>query len=138
MRRILDQLHTIPPSEFNGTFFRTAMDIAYMVTIKNRAYGDAFGQSGKIMAILYPNGISKAQMEDALTVVRIIDKLFRIANHKEALGESPFDDICGYGLLAAVRDEAKKPMETVSVDLSKCPLKASKRQNKTRSSKRKG
>ena len=71
---------------------------------KQAAYGDSFGKAGKIMAILYPDGIRPDQMTDALAVVRIIDKLFRIANHKNAFDECPYSDIVGYGLLGAVRD----------------------------------
>lgn len=71
---------------------------------KQAAYGDSFGQAGKIMAILYPDGIRPDQMTDALAVVRIVDKLFRIANFKSAFGECPYSDIAGYGLLGAVRD----------------------------------
>ena len=57
------------------------------------------------MKILYPNGISSDQLEDALAIVRILDKLFRIATDKDALGESPYRDIAGYGLLGAARSE---------------------------------
>lgn len=85
----------------------TAIKIARLVEEKQVAYGDSFGKSGQIMAILYPNGISVMQMDDALVIVRIIDKLFRIANQKDAFGESPYRDICGYGLLGAHRSEAK-------------------------------
>lgn len=43
------------------------------------------------------------QMDDALCVVRILDKLFRIATDRDALGESPYVDIAGYALLGAAR-----------------------------------
>jgi len=79
--------------------------IASLVTEKQRVYGDSFGKSGHVMRILYPNGISPEQMDDALTVVRVIDKLFRIATQKKAFNESPWSDICGYSLLSAVRDK---------------------------------
>jgi len=32
-------------------------------------------------------------------LLRVIDKLFRIASQKEAFGENPWQDIAGYGLL---------------------------------------
>lgn len=32
-------------------------------------------------------------------VVRVVDKLFRIANHKDAFGENPWADIAGYAVL---------------------------------------
>ena len=75
---------------------------------KNAAYGDSFARSGQIMAILYPNGIGTAQMRDALGVVRVLDKLFRIATRKDAFGESPWRDIAGYGIVATVHALANK------------------------------
>lgn len=80
-----------------------AIDIARLVMAKRLAYGDSFGKSGEILRILYPNGISHDQMDQALTIVRVLDKLFRIANEPDAFGESPWSDIVGYGLLAEAR-----------------------------------
>lgn len=78
-------------------------EIGELVKNKNEAYGDSFGKSGEIMKVLYPNGISHEQINDALTVIRIVDKLFRIATDKDAFGESPYKDIVGYGLLGLSR-----------------------------------
>jgi hypothetical protein len=79
--------------------------IGRLVTDKQLAYGDSFGRSGEVMRVLYPNGISREQMDDALTVVRVVDKLFRVSNIKDAFGESPWGDIVGYGILSVERDE---------------------------------
>ena len=89
----------------------TATQIAKLVETKQAAYGDSFGKSGEILAILYPNGISLAQLPDALTVVRVIDKLFRIATDRDALGESPWRDIMGYALLSVERESAAREFE---------------------------
>ena len=80
-----------------------ALEVAALVKAKQLAYGDSFGKSGEILRILYPTGISHDQMDQALTIVRVLDKLFRIANEPEAFGESPWSDIIGYGLLAEGR-----------------------------------
>lgn len=85
-----------------------AQQIGKMVGEKQLAYGDSFGRAGKVLKILYPDGIALHQYDDMLAVVRIIDKLFRIANDKDAFGESPFRDICGYGLLGAFKSELSK------------------------------
>lgn len=74
-----------------------------LVDTKQAAYGDSFGKSGMVMRILYPEGIRPEQLDDSLTVVRILDKLFRVATARDALGESPFGDIGGYALLAQAR-----------------------------------
>jgi hypothetical protein len=79
--------------------------IGKTVEAKQAAYGDSFGKSGAVMSILYPDGIPPSKLDDALTVVRVLDKLFRIATDRDALGESPWRDIVGYGLLAIKRQE---------------------------------
>jgi len=86
-------------SQYNAQALKTAQ----LVEEKQAAYGDSFGKSGAVMRILYPDGISPEQMDDALVVVRVIDKLFRIATDRDAFGESPWRDIMGYSLLAVVR-----------------------------------
>lgn len=85
-----------------------AKSIADLVIEKQSAYGDSFGKSGQVMALLYPGGIPADKMDDALTVVRVIDKLFRIATKKDAFGESPWRDIMGYALLSVVKQERGK------------------------------
>ena len=82
--------------------------IGKLVAEKQAAYGDSFGKSGDVLRILYPNGINPDQYDDALAVVRIVDKLFRISNNKDAFGESPYMDLCGYALLGVVRDQKKE------------------------------
>ena len=77
------------------------LEIGKLVQQKNRAYGDSFAKSGDFLRLLYPNGIKPEQYLDALAVVRIWDKLMRIATSKHALGESPYRDIAGYGILGA-------------------------------------
>jgi hypothetical protein len=70
-----------------------------LVAEKNAAYGDSVRSTGKIMQLLYPNGITSEQIPTALVVVRILDKLSRIANDPGYGGEDPPKDITGYGLL---------------------------------------
>lgn len=80
-------------------------EIGRLVEEKQAAYGDSFGKSGAVMRVLYPAGIAPEQMDDALCIVRILDKLFRIATDKDALGESPYRDIAGYAILGAVKSQ---------------------------------
>jgi hypothetical protein len=72
---------------------------------KQAAYGDAFGKAGDVLRILFPDGVSPDFYDDLLGVVRVIDKLFRIATARDALGEDPWEDLAGYGLLGAARCE---------------------------------
>ena len=45
-----------------------------------------------------------------LAITRVVDKLFRIANKKDAFGENPWQDIAGYGILGTANElgEEKK------------------------------
>jgi hypothetical protein len=89
-------------------FERIGLEIGKLVTEKNLAYGDSFSQSCKILNVLFPDGVRPEQYRDLLTITRIIDKLFRIATAKDALGESPWRDVCGYSILSIWRDEEGK------------------------------
>jgi hypothetical protein len=88
----------------SNQYEQAAQEIALLVTRKQKEYGNSFGNADKIMKVLYPTGISLDQMKDALVVVRIVDKLFRIANGDQG-SESAFSDINGYSLLAIVRNK---------------------------------
>lgn len=79
--------------------------IGTLVDKKNAAYGDSFSKSGDIIKILYPDGIQPEQYNDMLAIIRILDKLFRIATDKDALNEDPWSDICGYALLKLNKNE---------------------------------
>jgi hypothetical protein len=73
--------------------------IGRLVENKNQAYGDSFSKSVGVMQILYPCGILPEQYHDALAMIRVIDKQFRIATRKHAFGENPWQDIAGYAIL---------------------------------------
>lgn len=87
-----------------GKFNQVAAEIGALVTEKNAAYGDSFAKCGQFLRMLYPCGLSPAQYDDALAMVRIFDKQMRIATRKDAFGESPYREIAGYGILGAVQD----------------------------------
>ncbi len=80
---------------------QTGRLIGSLVDAKNEAYGDSFNQSGKILKILYPKGVQPEQYRDMLAMVRVIDKLFRVANQKDAFDENPWADIAGYAILSS-------------------------------------
>jgi hypothetical protein len=89
-----------------------AQTLGTLVSQKNEAYGDAFSQAGDVIRVLYPDGVKPEQYVDLLVTVRIVDKLFRIANRKDAFGESPWQDIAGYGILMTAYDKTNKMQET--------------------------
>jgi len=83
-------------------FLEKAIEIGNLVEEKNVAYGDSFKQSQEIIKVLFPNGVKIAQYQDFLAIIRMLDKLFRIATDRDALGENPWNDIAGYAILSSV------------------------------------
>lgn len=89
-------------SETRQTVYeQLGQEVGKLTDHKQSSYGNSFGKAGDVLSILYPDGIQPDQYGDALAMVRVIDKLFRIATDKDAFGESPWRDIAGYGLLGA-------------------------------------
>ncbi|WNS74259.1 hypothetical protein RRV45_15215 [Bacillus sp. DTU_2020_1000418_1_SI_GHA_SEK_038] len=87
-----------------GKYERVALSIGQLVDEKNKAYGDAFNKSDDFLKLLYPNGINPEQYSDMLAIVRIFDKLMRLATNKGAFEENPWKDIAGYGVLKSGSD----------------------------------
>ncbi len=92
----------------SSTYEQLGQQIGALTDEKNTAYGSSFAKAGEFLRLLYPDGIQPEQLGDALLLVRIFDKQMRIATDKDALGESPYRDIAGYGLLGAKQDEERK------------------------------
>lgn len=77
-------------------------DVGRLVERKQREYGDATRKAGAILHLLYPDGIAPEQYADLHGIVRVADKLCRIANGNQG-DESAWVDVAGYGLLGAAR-----------------------------------
>lgn len=84
--------------------------VGKLVEEKDAAYGSSVDCAGDFLKLLFHNGIQPNQYGDALLLVRIFDKMKRIATNKDAFGESPFQDIAGYGLLGLRKAEREKWM----------------------------
>ncbi len=84
------------------SFTELATNIGELVESKNKAYGSAFDKCGDFLKVLYPEGIKPEQYKDMLCIVRVFDKLMRIATSYEGTEEKKVDaysDLMGYGLL---------------------------------------
>ena len=79
-----------------------ALKIGQLVESRQSTYGDSFGKSGKILEIMYPNGIEVSQYNELLSIVRILDKLFRLSQGQL---KDTYEDICGYAILGAERNQ---------------------------------
>lgn len=99
---ILDE--RLEPSEFHTI----ANSLADLLTEKDRAYGSAFDAAGEFLKLLFPNGVPPESSHDALTLVRMFDKMKRIATDKDAFGEDPYMDIAGYAILAVRRRDRNR------------------------------
>lgn len=97
--------------EEKGKFQILANKIGTIVDNKNKAYGDSFSQAGTFLKLLFPDGIPPEKYGDMLTIVRIFDKLKRIATDKGAFDEDPFSDIVGYGLLGVHNNNLNREKE---------------------------
>lgn len=115
----------------DNMFLQIATEIGTLVDEKNKAYGDSFAKTGEFLRLLYPDGIPPEKYGDALCLVRMWDKMKRIATDKDALGESPYRDIAGYALLgirmtesdccstdATMRNQTTKGKHVCGVSLS--------------------
>jgi hypothetical protein len=101
-------------SRHMGKYQDLATKIGALVDEKNAAYGNSFGEVGEFLKILYPTGIPPEAYTDALCIVRIFDKLKRIATNKDAFGESPYQDIVGYALLGTQKNNEARETQTSS------------------------
>ena len=101
----------------SNKFERIASEVGKLTAEKNLAYGDSYSRACNVLQELYPNGVQPHQYRDMLATVRVIDKLFRLATRKDAFGESPWRDICGYSLLGIAADEVaatdKEPYDLI-------------------------
>jgi hypothetical protein len=97
-----------PANYPESIYHQLAVEIADLVTVKQAKYGDSFNKSGEVLRILYPEGVTPDQYDDFLAITRLLDKLFRIATDRDALGESPWRDINGYSLLSIARVERER------------------------------
>lgn len=84
-----------------------ATQVGELVTAKQKVYGDSFSVAPKILALLYPDGVQPTDYDTLLAVVRILDKLKRVATQHESDTEDHWRDIMGYSLLMLARKEAR-------------------------------
>lgn len=97
-----------------GRYGKIGLEIGKLVDEKQMAYGDAMTVCQKVIEVhlerYYDSSggfyrISPALLEHIIRQVRIIDKQCRIFSNPEGdlMGESPYKDIAGYGLLGEGR-----------------------------------
>ncbi len=104
-----------------GKYQELANRVGALVDEKNRAYGSSFDKAGEFLRLLYPDGVRPEQYADMLCLVRVFDKLMRIASAPpgvDPMGESPYQDLAGYGLLGLLRVEGALPKDPTKPELT--------------------
>src|SRR5690625_329952 len=81
------------------SYEKVGQAIGQLVDEKNKSHGSAFEKAGDFLKRLYPDGVKPEQYTDMLAIVRVFDKMMRIATDKDAFGEDPWRDIAGYAIL---------------------------------------
>ncbi len=74
--------------------------VGRLVGEKRRQYGNALEKSAAILTLLFPGGIQPVQYVDACSMMRVLEKLSRVASGDQG-DESAWIDIAGHGLVAA-------------------------------------
>jgi len=80
------------------TYAELGQQVGELVDIKNQQYGDSTNKTGEMLKIVYPDGVKPEQYHDMMLLVRMFDKVNRIANGNQG-EENAWSDIAGYGLL---------------------------------------
>lgn len=83
-----------------GIHETTGQKIGELVDEKNRQYGNAINDTEDFLRLLYPDGIPTGHYHQVGVIVRVWDKLKRIANGNQG-NEDAWQDIAGYGILMA-------------------------------------
>jgi hypothetical protein len=81
------------------SFHSLGEELADMLDNKNRQYGDSYARMAHVLPMFYPDGVPGDRLLDAVFILRIIDKLMRIASAQGDDVEDPVKDIAGYAIL---------------------------------------
>jgi len=80
-------------------FLGLGEEIGRMLADKNRKYGDSYARMAHVLPMFYPDGVPGDHLLDAIFILRIIDKLMRIASAQGDDEEDPVKDVAGYAIL---------------------------------------
>jgi len=86
-------------------FKEIADKIGSMVEEKNVQYGDSYANTQKFLDILYPESIPVEKFSDIVCIIRIFDKLKKVAAQVESDEENPYADLIGITIRMADNQE---------------------------------
>ncbi|HNC56972.1 MAG TPA: hypothetical protein PLP33_16140 [Leptospiraceae bacterium] len=101
------------------SFREIALKQAELLEKKNRAYGGSFNKTSEHLKLLFPDGIVDDQYQHVMFIIRVLDKLSRIANSSLLPPEEgcldAYFDINGYSFLAIKKMLDEKTLEEETV-----------------------
>lgn len=103
-KQIQSILGIIPVKQTDDIYINIALEIGKLVQEKNAQYGDSVNNTEEFLNILFPNGIDPENYKNIGVIVRVWDKLKRIANGNKGK-ENAWQDIAGYGILMCGSEE---------------------------------
>jgi hypothetical protein len=91
------------PEVYKKWFVEAGEVISSMLGDKRDSYGDNLIVSGQFLKLLYPEGIPANAYPEVLVIIRLFDKLMRIANQHRSPElwteqETPWLDVAGYAI----------------------------------------
>ena len=102
------------------TFKDIASETAEILEIKNRAYGNSFNKTTEFLKLLFPDGVVDDQYCHLMYIIRVLDKIGRIANSSLLPPEEgvvdAYKDINGYTtlMLKMLYDDMEKQNQEVT------------------------
>ncbi len=100
---ILDELESL--GKKIKDFKEIAKEMGEFVTEKNKAYGNSFEECEKFLYMLFPVKIPIKHYGNILCIVRMFDKLKKIAADRDTFQENPFDDLVGIALRMSLNNK---------------------------------
>lgn len=97
---------------FHKEIEKITTELGPFLVRKNQAYGDATRRIVTVLEAFYPGGIAHDQIQNAYYMIQILNKLSRIAENNDPLGEDPWLDCAGYSVLAHAKRELEKKKGT--------------------------
>jgi len=68
-------------------------DIKPIVEKLESDYGHSLGETKEILKMMYPNGVNQEQLGDVVSIVRMLDEMFKVARIDGAVSDENRDEV---------------------------------------------
>jgi hypothetical protein len=104
-RTLLDELAV--ETALEQVYTSAAGEVVREVTGKQQQYGNAFAETAKILAIIYPDGVRPEQLQTATIITRMLDRVFQLARAPIGQEARACSALAGLSLLCMVETRAE-------------------------------